>query len=158
VTRDELYDSITTYTQTSKARRFCQINRIDTDDAKHEIFVKLASCDLTVVEKPANWVARCGWRALLDLAEKDQRLRFTDELSEIPAPAEGQSLSERAMRVRHAIDALPTTHRDALMARVGISTESCRTVAKRNRVTPQTICNWARKAADSIRSELEGSR
>jgi DNA-directed RNA polymerase specialized sigma24 family protein len=96
----------------------------------------------------------------LDLAKGNQRLGYTENLDDNQAPTEGEAQtegeapSERARNVMNAIDALPANHRDALLAKAGVSTESCRGMARRVSVTPQTICNWATKAAGSVRGQL----
>jgi DNA-directed RNA polymerase sigma subunit (sigma70/sigma32) len=62
---------------------------------------------------------------------------------------------EIAKIVWDSFSRLERREQDALAARAGISGESCRDVAKRYGVCPQTVCNWASNAAYNLRPRLE---
>jgi len=63
--------------------------------------------------------------------------------------------AETEARINEELAKLPVRYRDAVFAAAKVSEESCRTVARRYGVSPQTVCNWAKHAADQLRPALE---
>lgn len=51
---------------------------------------------------------------------------------------------------------LPQREKEAVEAYAGVSEDSCRTVARRRRVSTQTVCNWAKAGIAKLRPQLEG--
>ncbi len=50
---------------------------------------------------------------------------------------------------------LPQREREAITALAGLSTESCRSVARKHGVSAQTVSNWAKEAQRKLRPKLE---
>lgn len=63
---------------------------------------------------------------------------------------------ERRRLLWDALATLPPWERDALVGKAGLEGNSCRAVARRYGVCPQTACNWAAAAAKKLRPLLEG--
>ena len=81
-----------------------------------------------------------------------QSLRLDPPL-DVDDPGEIAELREC---VAQQLERLPARQRDAVSAWTHLSGESCRSVAKRHGVSPQTVCNWAAAAIARLRPALEG--
>jgi RNA polymerase sigma factor (sigma-70 family) len=78
-----------------------------------------------------------------------------DPSSEDQPEAEAAELREF---VNRELGRLPKHERDALRAYARESGESCRSVARRYGVSPQTASNWVTTARKKLRRRLEGCR
>jgi hypothetical protein len=72
-----------------------------------------------------------------------------------PATSTESDWSEFWCVVERELRLLPSHVREAFEARAHLSEESCRAVARRHGVTPQTACNWAEEANIKLRPKLE---
>jgi DNA-directed RNA polymerase specialized sigma24 family protein len=79
----------------------------------------------------------------------DDRWVVEDDLLEI---------GEIEQIIREQLARLPPHERDAIEARTRMVDRSCRSVAERYGVSPQTVSNWADAAARKLRPELEAFR
>lgn len=61
-------------------------------------------------------------------------------------------------RITAELRRLPKREREAVTAYAGVSDESCRELAMRYGISPQTACNWAVAAIKKLRPKLEGCR
>lgn len=63
----------------------------------------------------------------------------------------------RELLTQHLL-ALPRRECDALVGAAHINDQSCRSVARRYGVSPQTACNWAKAAAQKLQPHFEAFR
>jgi DNA-directed RNA polymerase specialized sigma24 family protein len=75
-----------------------------------------------------------------------------DPAREASSVIEGDELREAVAR---ELARLSPGEREAVSAWAGVSGESCRSVARRYGVSPQTVSNWAAAAIERIRPKLE---
>lgn len=58
----------------------------------------------------------------------------------------------------HHLQSLPRRERDALVGLARVDNQSCRSVARRYGVSPQTACNWAKAAIQKLQPHFEAYR
>lgn len=166
MTDDDLYFHITRALKSKQAQRLCQGRHVSTTDVVGELYLKLRSlANSEVITNPGGWVFTNSIGYLKNHLSKEYGTKRVpsdleymakkrEQIDPMGLVADQLDVESIARSLAAELERLPAEERDAVKARAGIGEFSCRALAAKTGLCPQTVCTRANKGIRKLQTAL----
>lgn len=155
MTAIDLFHHLMRFLRGRQAYALCHPYHIEPTEALGELFLRLLRRIDQPIQKPQAWVAANARGYLQHFLRRECRSVHAEAVERGIVEMEIERKEIRQVLERE-LAALPDRERDALTGLAGVDGVSCRTVARRYGVSPETARNWAAAARKKLAPRLEG--